>query len=413
MAMDDLTREFLIESQEGLDRMERCLTELESKPSDTGLLAEIFRTVHTIKGTVGFLGLKRLEKLAHSGENLLGLLREGKLAAGEQVITGLLQLQDGLRSILKLIENDGNEGQDTDEVLIGRLVELQVPAMAAQGARGRSGQQAGTAVVDAEPIASVPETALMGAAPTSTVEQGKEDKNPDDKNQEKKYDAKQNQDKQEPEGKDKAPDGDASKLKSVAVNTAAESTLRVDVTLLNRMMNLVGELVLTRNQVLQATAVESESDDAVATAGHGDVRSARVGNEGAHAAGVEHLFEDASHCARSVAGAGQASAAADGRPGDRTGQEPARGNQRSVDACCAQLAGPWHLKPRMLRAAAGKDPEGTLKLRAVQEGSHVIIEICDDGAGIAVEKVRAEGSGARADNGRSAPTGSSNGSCCS
>jgi HPt (histidine-containing phosphotransfer) domain-containing protein len=96
-AMDDLTREFLIESQEGLDRMERCLTELESKPSDTGLLAEIFRTVHTIKGTTGFLGFKRLEKLAHSGENLLGLLREGKLAADGQVITGLLQLQDGLR----------------------------------------------------------------------------------------------------------------------------------------------------------------------------------------------------------------------------------------------------------------------------------------------------------------------------
>ena len=112
--MDDLTREFLIESQEGLDRMERCLTELESKPSDTGLLAEIFRTVHTIKGTVGFLGFKRLEKLAHSGENLLGLLREGKLAADEQVITGLLQLQYGLRSILKSIEDDGNEGDDAD-----------------------------------------------------------------------------------------------------------------------------------------------------------------------------------------------------------------------------------------------------------------------------------------------------------
>ena len=76
--MDELTREFLIESQEGLDRMERCLTDLEARPKDAALLGEIFRSVHTIKGTTGFLGFKRLEKLAHAGENLLGLLRDGK-----------------------------------------------------------------------------------------------------------------------------------------------------------------------------------------------------------------------------------------------------------------------------------------------------------------------------------------------
>ena len=68
--MDELTREFLIESQEGLDRMERCLTDLEERPQDAGLIGDIFRSVHTIKGTTGFLGFKRLEKLAHAGENL-------------------------------------------------------------------------------------------------------------------------------------------------------------------------------------------------------------------------------------------------------------------------------------------------------------------------------------------------------
>jgi two-component system chemotaxis sensor kinase CheA len=119
--MDELTREFLIESQEGLDRMERCLTELETRPGDTDLLAEIFRSVHTIKGTTGFLGFKRLEKLAHTGENLQGLLRDAKLAADRPVITGLLQLLDGLRIILKTIEADGGEGDDTDTDLIDRL----------------------------------------------------------------------------------------------------------------------------------------------------------------------------------------------------------------------------------------------------------------------------------------------------
>ncbi len=79
--MDELTREFLIESQEGLDRMERCLTDLEAAAAGCRAAGEIFRSVHTIKGTTGFLGFKRLEKLAHAGENLLGLLRDGKLAA--------------------------------------------------------------------------------------------------------------------------------------------------------------------------------------------------------------------------------------------------------------------------------------------------------------------------------------------
>ena len=112
--MDELTREFLIESQEGLDRMERCLTELEERPQDAGLIGEIFRSVHTIKGTTGFLGFKRLEKLAHAGENLLGLLREGKATADQAIITGLLQLMDGLRAILRTIEAEGAEGDGED-----------------------------------------------------------------------------------------------------------------------------------------------------------------------------------------------------------------------------------------------------------------------------------------------------------
>ena len=139
-AMDELTREFLIESQEGLDRMERCLTELEERPEDAGLIGDIFRSVHTIKGTTGFLGFKRLEKLAHSGENLLGLVREGKVTADGPTTTGLLQLMDGLRSILKSIEIEGTEGDGEDTVLIARLEELQVPAQAqVKHARVRAG----------------------------------------------------------------------------------------------------------------------------------------------------------------------------------------------------------------------------------------------------------------------------------
>src|SRR6202046_3833288 len=90
--------------------MEQCLTELETRPGDTGLLGEIFRAVHTIKGTTGFLGFDRLEKLAHAGEHLLGSLRDGRLVVSSELISGLLRLMDGLRAILTLIEETGGEG---------------------------------------------------------------------------------------------------------------------------------------------------------------------------------------------------------------------------------------------------------------------------------------------------------------
>ena len=129
--MDELTREFLIESQEGLDRMERCLTDLEKRPEDAALIAEIFRSVHTIKGTTGFLGYTRLEKLSHAGESLLGQVREGKLAATAPIVTALLQLLDGLRFILRGIEDNEIESPGEDGKLIRQLEQLQAaPALA-------------------------------------------------------------------------------------------------------------------------------------------------------------------------------------------------------------------------------------------------------------------------------------------
>ena len=243
--MDELTREFLIESQEGLDRMERCLTDLEERPDDMGLLAEIFRSVHTIKGTTGFLGFKRLEKLAHAGENLLGLLRDGKLAADRRIITGLLQLLDGLRFILKTIETEAGEGIGGDAALIGCLEELQAqepkeahtPAIhSRQKARAGAAScpvPAATTTSAAPPAPPAPAAEPVAAAHEPAVAPA-------------------------PESSAEAAAGDISRPRGTAsgAGTAAESTLRVDVTLLNRMMNLVGELVLTRNQVLQATAAD-------------------------------------------------------------------------------------------------------------------------------------------------------------
>ncbi len=359
--MDELTREFLIESQEGLDRMERCLTDLETRPGDTPLLSEIFRSVHTIKGTTGFLGFKRLEKLAHSGENLLGLLRDGKLQANGPIITGLLHLLDGLRSILRTIEAEDNEGDGADTDLIARLEELQIPAKSADAAKPRAVQKA------AESTSPSPAVVAASAKPT--------------------LQAPPQQAAQAPAAEH--PEAEAAKARAPQTTSAAESTLRVDVTLLNRMMNLVGELVLTRNQVLQATSADpnmtllSRRLDMVTADLRESVMKARMQP-------VSNVFSKMPRIVRDLS-----------QSLGRQVKLQMEGQETELDKSLLEaIKDPLThavrnsldhgIEPPDVRAAAGKDPEGTLRLRAVQEGSHVIIEVADDGAGISPEKIRAK-----------------------
>jgi two-component system, chemotaxis family, sensor kinase CheA len=370
--MDELTREFLIESQEGLDRMERCLTELEERPQDAGLIGDIFRSVHTIKGTTGFLGFKRLEKLAHAGENLLGLLREGKLTADGPTITGMLQLLDGLRSILKSIETEASEGEGVDAVLIGRLEELQAPAQAhvKQHAHAKAAAHTAQAYsattlppVPAPPAhVSEPEQAEAGPSVEPAVA---------------------------PVAKAPVEADDPTKPRVQATGTAAESTLRVDVALLNRMMNLVGELVLTRNQVLQATSSDpnmtmlSRRLDMVTADLRESVMKARMQP-------VSNIFSKMPRIVRDLS-----------QVLGRRVRLQVEGQDTELDKSLLEaIKDPLThavrnsldhgIEPPDVREAAGKDPEGMLKLKASHEGSHVVIEVSDDGAGIAVEKVRAK-----------------------
>jgi len=172
-----------------------------------------------------------------------------------------------------------------------------------------------------------------------------------------------------------------------AQGTAAESTLRVDVTLLNRMMNLVGELVLTRNQVLQATSSDpnmtmlSRRLDMVTADLRESVMKARMQP-------VSNIFSKMPRIVRDLSQS----------LGRRVHLE-VEGQDTELDKSLLEaIKDPLThavrnsldhgIEPPDVREAAGKNPEGTLKLRAAQEGSHVIIEVSDDGAGIAVEKVR-------------------------
>src|SRR5208282_6668961 len=122
---DEIVREFLVEGNENLDALDRELVELEQDPRNQATLASVFRTIHTIKGTCGFLGFTKLESVAHVGENLLSRLREGELTLNPEITTALLRMVDAIRQMLQSIEAAGNEGERNDADLVEMLTRLQ------------------------------------------------------------------------------------------------------------------------------------------------------------------------------------------------------------------------------------------------------------------------------------------------
>ncbi len=347
--MEDLTQEFLAESREGLERMELCLTELERRPEDGELVAEIFRAVHTIKGTTGFLGFGRLQALAHAGESLLAALRDGRVATSGAVISGLLELRDGLQAILKVIETRGSEGErqtDDDQELIAWMAELERGRLSSTSQREPatgSGQVVGQAASGA------------GIPPTS-----------------------QNRDVGHP-------------AQSGAAGAAAvhEKTLRIDVEVLNRMMNLVGELVLTRNQIVQCAPGDGSFPElarrlnGVTTELRESVMQARMQPVGTLFSKFPRVVRDlAQSCGRRVRIEFE---------GQETGLDKSLLEAvRDPLTHAVRNAVDHGIEPAEERVRAGKPAEGVVRLRAFQQNGWVVIEVTDDGAGISTGRVLAK-----------------------
>jgi two-component system, chemotaxis family, sensor kinase CheA len=121
----EIVKEFLVESSENLDRLDRNLGGLEKHPADSEILADIFRTIHTIKGTSGFLAFAKLEAVAQAGENLLACLRDGHLRPNPEITTALLAMGDAVRQMLEMIGANGTDGNNDYKDLIERLDILQ------------------------------------------------------------------------------------------------------------------------------------------------------------------------------------------------------------------------------------------------------------------------------------------------
>jgi len=375
-----IVKDFLIESYENLDRLDRELVGLEKNPEDRDALASVFRTIHTIKGTCGFLGFNKLEAVAHVGENLLTRLRDRQLTLTPEITTALLNMVDAVRQMLGEIEKDGKEGERDDSVLIATLTRLQqVPAAAA------AVPQAANEV--AEPLPPnigdiLQQTAGVTVAEIRLATEKQREGDP----------RRLGEILVEHGAIRPADVVDALRIQQsnrVAAAPASDSTIRVDVGLLDKVMNLVGELVLARNQVLQFAnrmkdtgfLAASQRLNLITTelqAGVMKTRMQPIGN----------IWSQFPRTVRDVAlGCGkEVRIEMEGKETelDKTIIEAIKDPlthlvRNSVD---------HGIELPEVRVKAGKDRVGRLILRAFHEGGQVIIEIGDDGAGLNVERIR-------------------------
>lgn len=334
-SIDSFLRDFLAESHENLDALDRAFVALEQTPGDRVLLSNVFRTLHTLKGSSGFFGFWRLEKLAHAAESLLGRLRNGELQLNEAMTAALLGTVDDIRASLKHIEQTGQESAKDFTAHIKVLKQL---------AEGRPGVVPPKAQPAASPAAPPPSAGVVEGTQFTKQSDGP---------------------------------------------TAADSTVRVDVGLLDQLMNLVGELVLARNRLLPfavnhadaAFASATQRLDGITTELQERVMKTRMQP-------INHVWSKFPRLVRDLSAqcGKQINLVMEGTETelDRTLLDAIKDPLTHMVRNCVDHG----IEPPDARVAAGKSPVGRLLLRAYHESGLVVIEISDDGAGINLARVR-------------------------
>lgn len=422
--MDDLLSEFITETSESLMVLDSELVKFEQNPNDTEILSNIFRLMHTIKGTCGFLGLPRLEKVAHAGENVLGKFREGTLEVTPRAVTLILHAIDTIKELLQILEEteaepDGNdqelidqlnamaEGKDPGDAAPTSVIEEAAPAAApatptveepaaAPASNGPKLDSRGFPVA-AELLAEVEQAVAEGVVAPSqeqldaemhaemAAEKAKEAaasapvtaaQVPAAPKAEPKKEVAKAEEK-------KAPAGGAKET------SVANQTIRVNVELLENLMTLVSELVLTRNQLLQMVR---GSDDSVFKVplqrlshitsdlqeGVMKTRMQPIGNAWAKLPRIvrDLAVESGKKIDLQMIGAETEL--------DRQVLELIKDPLTHMVRNSADhgLEGPDD------RIALGKQPVGTVTLNAFHEGGHIIIEISDDGRGLNTDRIK-------------------------
>jgi two-component system chemotaxis sensor kinase CheA len=363
--MDDLLADFLTETNEGLAALDVALLKLEKAPDDRPTLSEIFRSVHTIKGTCGFLGLSRLEKVAHAAENVLGKYREGVLKVTPEGITLILSALDTLKAIVAGLETTGNEPTGDDTGLIAAL-----DAAWRGGVAEVISTEPAIDPFDAVDWPSVPVVAVAAPVPAEAPP--------------------------EPAARVEAvvagaPAAGAPAAAPAVAMVAPPQTIRVSVDVLEDLMTLVSELVLTRNQLLQLVRARNDAGLTVPLQRLSHITSElQEGVMKTRMQPIGNAWQKLPRIVRDLA-----------NELNKKIELVMKGAETELDRQVLELikdplthmvrnSGDHGLETPEQRRAAGKPELGRITLNAYHEGGHIIIEIGDDGRGLPAERIKAK-----------------------
>ena len=367
--MDDLLREFLTETSESLERVDAELVRFEQEPNNGNILGNIFRLVHTIKGTCGFLGLPRLEKLAHAAETLMGKFRDG-MPVTTAAVTLILSTIDRIKTILDEIESHEQEPAGDDGDLIEQLhrlsrnenVRSEPPAHLEQSAR-------------LQPPARLQEKVIPPAAA-----------------------ALQEPEKPQTPARDKHSSDKLSADKSLVERSddergerVASNSIRVHVDTLDHLMTTVSELVLTRNQLLEIVRRHEDLDFKVPLQRLSNVTvELQEGVMKTRMQPIGNAWQKLPRIVRDLSAelGKEIELQMDGADTelDRQVLEMVKDPLTHLVRNCADHG----IESAAERLAAGKTGKGTIRLSACHQGGHIIIEIADDGRGLDVSRIRAK-----------------------
>lgn len=420
--MDELLGEFLMETAESLGEVDVELVNLEQNPNDHDLLASIFRIVHTIKGTCGFIGLARLETLAHAGENVLGKFRDRELEVTPEAITVVLASIDRIKMILAHIEETESEpeGEDTDLIAqLNQIAEGRMPSGVASPAgetepaeEMSEAEMEMAAAMEAEPEPEPEPVAEAGTGEIGTrpgeVSLDELDRIFQEADGPEAAAAAEADTAPQPEPEPEAPSQlpaapaqvpattnkapvpaeDEKRSKETAISN---QTIRVNVELLENLMTMVSELVLTRNQLLQLSRSEEldierftvplQRLSQVTTELQEGVMKTRMQPIGNAWSKLPRIIRDLSiELGKKI-------------------ELQMYGADTELDRQILELikdplthmvrnSADHGLEMPDARRAAGKSETGHVVLNAYHEGGHIIVEISDDGAGIDPARIK-------------------------
>ena len=408
--MDDLLREFLTETSESLDTVDNQLVRFEQDPSDAKILDNIFRLVHTIKGTCGFLGLPRLEALAHAGETLMGKFRDGMPVKAEAVSL-ILSSIDRIKEILAGLEATETEPEGTDEDLIDKLHEL---AEGGTHALAVAVEPEPAPVVISPPVQSavaqgMPVTSAAGTVVEQVLERPLRPGEVSLDDLERAFRETETEitpapaapvAKAAPAPEPEAAAKKESKPRKVTApeiadvqeaDKIANQSIRVNVDTLEHLMTMVSELVLTRNQLLEISRRNEDTEFKVPLQRLSNVTAElQEGVMKTRMQPIGNAWQKLPRIVRDLSGELGKQIELEMHGADTELDRQVLDLIKDPLTHMVRNSADHGLETPAERSAAGKPEQGTIRLSAYHEGGHIIICIADNGRGLNTERIKAK-----------------------